>query len=38
MGKVYLTLDKLLASRNMSRYELAKRTGSATRETIYKSV
>ena len=27
MGKVYLTLDKLLESRNMSRYELAKRTG-----------
>ena len=27
MGKVYLTLDKLLENRNMSRYELAKRTG-----------
>ena len=27
MGKVYLTLDKLLESRNVSRYELAKRTG-----------
>ncbi len=27
MGKVYLTLDKLLESRDMSRYELAKRTG-----------
>ena len=26
MGKVYLTLDNLLESRDMSRYELAKRT------------
>lgn len=27
MGKVYLTLDKLLSDRNVSRYELSKRTG-----------
>ena len=27
MGKVYLTLDKLLENRGISRYELAKRTG-----------
>ena len=27
MGKVYLTPDELLARRDISRYELAKRTG-----------
>lgn len=27
MGKVYLTLDKLLTDRNVSRYELSKLTG-----------
>ncbi len=27
MGKVYLTLDRLLEQQGVSRYELAKRTG-----------
>ena len=27
MGRVYLTLDRVLEARNVSRYELAKRTG-----------
>ena len=27
MGRVYLTLDRVLEAQNVSRYELAKRTG-----------